>query len=131
MGGAFSPDGRKLAFTAFDLKLSTKGPSKGTYTSDPAKLYVLDLDSGVAAVPLLNRNNMGEAQNSSLGFREPSWSPDGTYIVFSARGGKSNKPPCGSGNTDIFIIRSDGTGQATSLTRTDTTSKEQWPQWGW
>lgn len=62
-GAAWSPDSRRLAFSA-----RREG-------DDAAQIYVLDLASG------------GEAQRitaHSTGARSPRWSPDGTMILFAA-----------------------------------------------
>jgi Tol biopolymer transport system component len=114
------------------LKYNKTGLLKGTYSMGPGKIYTLPLDSPATPVPLLNTNNLGEAKDSIYGFRNPTWSPDGAYIAFWAAGGKSVKPPCASaGNTDIFVTRADGSGLATALTKTPTTSNERVPRWGW
>jgi Tol biopolymer transport system component len=128
---AFSPDGRKLAFAAVDLKLGS-GPWKGQYVPGSVNIYTLDLGYAATPVPLLNKSNLGEAvANTTNRFSSPTWSPDGAFIAFSAPGAKS-KPtsPCYGTNTDIFVIRSNGSGQATALVRTAGTGLEIWPHWG-
>lgn len=132
-GPDFSPDGRKIAFMVYDLKFNTKGPNRGRYTYGAENIiYTLDLVPSATPVPVLTRDNLGEASGSIGPLRGTTWSPDGAYLAFNARSTKTRRTaPCGGGNTEIFIIRSDGSGQAIALTKTATTSMEWIPRWGW
>ena len=60
--------------------------------------------SGGFQIFAINPDGAGDTQLTSDGSNEhPRWSPDGRYIAFSSkRGGKES----------IFIMRSDGSGQA-------------------
>jgi Tol biopolymer transport system component/imidazolonepropionase-like amidohydrolase len=74
-----SPDGRQLAFVALD------------------RLYVMDYPSGTPR----------RLTTSTLGEFEPSWSPDGQWIVYSTWSGTGG---------DIYKMRADGSGQPQKLT---------------
>ncbi len=75
-----SPDGRKLAFVALD------------------RLYVMDYPNGTPK----------RLSNSTLGEFEPSWSPDGQWIVYSTWSGEGGH---------VYKTRADGSGQPQRLTR--------------
>lgn len=87
---AISPDGTKVAFSSANYNVDGSG-QEGFYD-----IYVVNIDGSN-----LQRLTHGIAEES-----HPSWSPDGSKIVFS-RGNVGS----GTGGTDIFIMNADGTGQ--------------------
>jgi imidazolonepropionase-like amidohydrolase/WD40 repeat protein len=76
-----SPNGRRLAFVALD------------------RLYTMDYPNGTPK----------RLTTGTLGEFEPSWSPDGQWIVYSTWSGTGG---------DIYKIRADGSDQPQKLTRT-------------
>jgi Tol biopolymer transport system component/imidazolonepropionase-like amidohydrolase len=74
-----SPNGRQLAFVALD------------------RIYVMDYPSGTPK----------RLTSGTLGEFEPSWSPDGQWIVYSTWSGTGG---------DIYKTRADGSGQPQKLT---------------
>jgi imidazolonepropionase-like amidohydrolase/WD40 repeat protein len=74
-----SPNGRQLAFVALD------------------RLYTMDYPNGTPR----------RLTNSTLGEFEPSWSPDGQWIVYSTWSGTGG---------DIYKMHADGSGQPQKLT---------------
>ena len=85
----WSPDGSKIAFAGF--------PNIIHRPIENSQIYVMNAD-GSGKVQLTFET---EANLSS-----PSWSPDGTKIVFVKEHGEF-----GSGDTDIWIMNADGSGQ--------------------
>jgi Tol biopolymer transport system component len=81
---AWSPDGRKIAFTAL--------------RDGNAEIYVMNADGSAA-------HNLTQSWQSED--EEPAWSPDGRKIVFhSDRDGADELPP----NDELYVMNADGSG---------------------
>lgn len=91
----WSPVGQSIAFTAHDV--GDEGPNypNPPFISNSAEIYVLNAD-GTGTPRRLTHNNEEE--------RAPSWSPEGTRIVFSCRIGG------GSADFEICVMNADGSG---------------------
>lgn len=84
-GMDWSPDGRKIAFTAWE-----RIESERSERILEMEIYVVDADG---------RNLRKLTNNEDIDDQEPSWSPDGQYIAFSSR--RNN-------NWDIYIMDANG-----------------------
>lgn len=118
---AVSPDGSRVAYTSGAI--ITSG---GVRNSD---IYALNLASR-AITQITSNQNKGDAaslRNNAI------WSQDSGWIGFTAYTSRSprNSPCSGLVNSDIFLIKSDGSSTATQITNTNGTSVEVWPRWGW
>lgn len=87
---SWSPDGKKIAFTSDAGGIQNYGPA----------IYVMNAD-GTGLTKLTRASP--EAPNYGSGDR-PSWSPDGRRIAFHRV-----MIPELLGNTDLFVVNSDGT----------------------
>lgn len=100
-----SPDGSKIVFSRY----------KNSAPDSPASIWVMNID-GTNVTEIMSNPNQR--------MFSPSWSPDGTKIVFEAaskKGGKYN-------TSDIFLMNSDG-GALTQLTTND--SNDTSPVWSY
>ena len=95
---AWSPDGRRIAFTR-----GGSARSKGSYLD----IYVINADGS------------GERKLTSGNGGRPVWSPDGQKIAFTSR------QPRYSRNFDIYIINADGS-RRQQLARTSFDSVPAW-----
>src|SRR3712207_6711701 len=103
-GPAWSPDGRRIAFSR--------------QAGDVVALFVMNADgSGVRRLIAPVRGPEGAPSRDFL----PGWSPDGRQIAFTSNRG-------GFGEPDIFRIDADGT-DLTRLTRTPTFTGDFGPAW--
>ena len=94
---AVSPDGTKILFVSEGSGFTT------------SQIWVVDADG----------ENLENLTNNTQRFHEfPSWSPDGSQIVYHSylQGGEG----------DIYVMNADGTGK-TNIT--DTAGGEWWPDW--
>ncbi|NQU52916.1 MAG: PD40 domain-containing protein [Bacteroidetes bacterium] len=93
----FSPNGKKIAY----------------FTHEPI--------NKISNIFVMNKNGKHSIQltNSDFVDEDPSWSPDGKFIVF-----QSNR----TGNYQIFTMKTDGTEQ-TCLSNNK--NNEYWPSWSW
>ncbi len=98
----WSPDGAHIVFTSHAV-------TDNQLNSITAEIYVINADGMGAPVRLTN--NVEEE-------RAPSWSPDGTRIVFMCRRGGSD--------FEICVMNADGTGQ---VQLTDNTVLDATPTW--
>jgi TolB protein len=98
----WSPDGTKIAFTSHAV-------TDNQLNSVTAEIYVID-PTGTGSPQRLTFNTEEE--------RSPSWSPDGTRIVFSCRRGGSD--------FEICVMNADGSGQ---VQLTDNTVGDLTPSW--
>jgi hypothetical protein len=118
---AVSPDGSRVAYTSGAIVTSG-----GVRNSD---IYTLDLASRAVVRVTGNKNKDGAAslRNNAI------WSQDSAWIGFTAYTSRTprNSPCSGLVNSDIFLIKSDGSTTATPITNTNGTSVEVWPRWGW
>lgn len=83
---AVSPDGRWLT-------LAAQADVSAPYNQDTNNIFVLDLNAGKAAVPVLFDSGQGRA---------PTWSPDGSVILFESNRSSS------SGQYALFAKRFSG-----------------------
>ena len=92
----WSPDGQTIAYTAHDV--GDEGPNwpLRPFISNSAEIYVRNAD-GTATPERLTYNNEEE--------RGPSWSPDGSQIVFACRAGG------GTADSEICVMNADGSGR--------------------
>jgi Tol biopolymer transport system component len=91
----WSPDGRKIVFTRHDV-------SDDQMNSVTAEIYVITVDG--TGLTRLTFNNEEE--------RGPSWSPDGTRIVYSCRKATGVVPaPPALPDFEICIMNADGSNQ--------------------
>ena len=91
--GAWSPDGRRIAFSGV-----RDGNGKWCYEQCfiSGEIYVMESDG--TNLERLTRNRGNDAA--------PSWSPDGSRIVFESNRNVRDAPP--SQGTEIYSIRADG-----------------------
>ena len=119
---AYSLEGTSIAYTAGLIDASTGG----VRTTD---IYSLALSSGAVTRVTTNKNK-GSAASSR---HNAMWTSDGMWIGFS--GYTSSTPrraPCSNlVNSEIFLIKADGSNTASQITVTPGTSVEAWPKWGW
>jgi Tol biopolymer transport system component len=120
---SYSPDGSRIAYTAGPI-----GRSGGVSVRSTG-IYSLDLGTR-ASTPLTTKRNKGKA---AYGFDNAMWSATGLSIGFSAYAGNPPRNSFCSAlvNSEIFVIKADGTGVASALTTTNGTGVEGSPQWGW
>lgn len=120
---AFSPDGSRVAYTGGAITRSGGVSGRGS------DIYSLTLAPRVVA-PVTTNGNKGAAASAR---NNAIWSPDGASIGFSAYAAKTpRRSPCSDlVNSEIFLIRADGSTTATQITNTNGTSVEAWPRWGW
>jgi hypothetical protein len=101
---AWSPDARGFAF------VGDAGDGEG--------LYVMSVGLDGAAPHRI-------ADRSLTAWGDPSWSPDGAWIVVSAAPSDDVEEPL---NLDLYLVRADGSGDAVNLTDTPDAS-EAMPSW--
>ena len=119
---AYSPDGTRIAYTAGPIS----APTGGVRSTD---IYSLTLDTRAVTRVTTNKNK-GKAAS---GRHNAMWRSDGTWVGFSAY--TSSNPrhsPCSNlVDSEIFLIKADGSNTASQITNTRGTSVEVWPKWGW
>ncbi len=97
----FSADGTKVVYHAY---------YGGSYNSEKADIFVVDVNGGIG-------NNI--THNNDVWVYKPQWSPDGKWIVFSAR---YDTP-----NFNLWVMRPDGS-QRTKIT--DVANEDlRWADW--
>ncbi len=106
-----------LSFAA----LTQRQPRHAYGSSNGRIAYVHADNSSIAQIYSSNADGSDEQQltHNSFGSVEPSWSPDGSKIVFAA-------DPNNDGNVQIFVMYADGTDQV-NLTSDNTFNIE--PKW--
>jgi len=120
---AFSPDGSHVAFTGGTIQPS------GVISSRDMQIYSVALATDVIT-SVTNHRNKGSSATSR---NNPMWAPDGASIGFTAytSGSTPRRSACsGLLNSEIFLIKADGSTTATQITNTNGTSVEAWPKWG-
>lgn len=85
-GAALAPDGATVAFVA-----PVTEPTSGTIAT---QVYTLNPTTGVYKAITTEKK----------GAYDPAWSPDGQWLIYSARADKADE-------TDLYVIRADGTGR--------------------
>ena len=92
-------------------------------------IYSLALDTG-AATRVTTKKNAGKAASSR---DNVMWTTDSTWIGFSAYTSSTpRRSPCSTlVNSEIFLIKADGSTTASQITNTNGTSVEGSPKWGW
>jgi Tol biopolymer transport system component len=110
-GPRWSPDGKWLVFYTTDRDHLRQGVSANieVVRPDGTGLHALTHDRG------------GSVQDY-----EPSWSPDGRWIVFARELG-ANHPPGAHAGGDIYVMRGDGSDMRRIL---GVGSSDDWPRWG-
>ena len=65
--------------------------------------------------------------------QHPNWSPDGTYLLYDAQGGRVKRDsPCSNWiNTDLYLIPFDGSQEELNVTKTTGDGVETSARWGW
>lgn len=121
---AYSPEGTRIAYTAGRIEASTGGVS-----GRDSDIYALTLGTG-AVTRVTNKRNRGQAAS---GRHNAMWRSDGAWLAFSAYTSSVPRPsPCSDLlNSEIFLIKADGSNTASQVTNTRGTSVEVWPKWGW
>jgi hypothetical protein len=120
---AFSLDGSHIAYTG--------GAISG---SGGVSLRDTDIYSLVPATRTVTRVTANSNRGSAaMGRDHPTWSPDDAWIGFAAY--VNSHPPrnsicSGIVNSEIFLIKADGSTTATPITNTNGTSVEDGPRWG-
>jgi len=119
---AWSPDGRKIAFTSnrdgndeiyimnsdgtdqTRITNSAASDSDPTWSSDGRKIAFTSNRDGNEEIYVMKMDGTGQTRltNNAASDSEPAWSPDGRKIAFT-----SNR----DGNDEIYIMNSDGTDQ--------------------
>ena len=99
---SFSPDGSKIAFE--------------TYRDGAPEIYVTNADG--SGTPTNLSNNPGSSSDSTAYDRRPAWSPDGTRIAFES---------LRSGNSEIWVMNADGTGEPVNVS--NNAAPDDYPDW--
>jgi WD40-like Beta Propeller Repeat len=122
---SFSPDGSHIAYTSGAIN---SGRISGSVSS---QLDIYSFEMGTRAVTRVTSNSNKGAAASFRNY--PIWSSDGAWIGFWAYTSKTarNSPCSGLTNSEIFMIKADGSTTATQITNTNGTSVEAWPRSGW
>jgi Tol biopolymer transport system component len=120
---SYSPDGSRVAYTVGPIGRT------GGVSGQAMEISVLNLTTR-ASTPLTTKRNKGQAAS---GLDNAMWSATGASIGFSAYTGNAPRNSFCSAllNSEIFVIKADGSGIASALTATNGTRVEGWPQWGW
>lgn len=100
---AWSPDGTMIAFAGF--------AQSGDELSPNFDIYVMSASGGAARA--LTRSPTVDEE-------EPSWSPDGTKIVYGRSGGDPTDSP------DIWVMNSDGSNQRALVATADYDHRPAW-----
>jgi len=118
---SYSPDGTRVAYTAGPV--TTSGSVRDT------DIYSLKLATG-AVTRVTTQKNKGKASSSR---NDAMWTADSAWIGFFAYlASTPRNAPCSVlVNSEIFIIRADGSNTASQITATNGTSVEAFPKWGW
>lgn len=118
---SFSPDGSRIAYSA--------GPITSSGGVRDLEIYSLTLASR-AVLQVTTKKTKGEAASSR---NAAMWSADSASIGFTAFTSRTPRgSPCsGLVNSEIFLIKADGSITATKITNTNGTGVEAWPKWGW
>lgn len=94
----------------------------GGLSSQSSNIYTLDF-SGV------------QVQVTSGGGHKqyPNWSPDGTYLLYGAQGGRfKRRSPCSNWiDSDLYLIPFDGSQEELNVTKSTGDGVESFARWGW
>jgi len=121
---SYSPEGTRIAYTAGPIDAPTGGVSG---RAEDIYSMALDTRAVTRVTTSKNRGNAASGRNNAM------WSSDATSIGFSAFTSATprNSPCSGLVNSELFLIKADGSSVATATTNTSGTSVEAWPKWGW
>jgi len=97
----WSPDGSRIAFIAGTVADERTGETA-------TDVYVIDADGS---------SNLSQFTDDQMTNRDPAWSPDGRWIIFSSRS---------SGKGDLWVAASDGSG---NFQLTDDEFEDLMPDW--
>ncbi len=122
---SFSPDGSRIAYTAGPITAS--GPQAGGVRDTDISSLTLATRAVLRITSNKNKGSAAAVRNNAM------WRSDGAWIGFTAFTSSSpRRSPCSSlVNSEIFLIKADGSTIATQITNTNGTSVEAWPRWGW
>jgi Tol biopolymer transport system component len=143
-GAAWAPDGRTIAFAAYDGRsnqifvINADGSGKRALTHKITETFmswspdgrkIAFFDAGISVVNADGSGLRRLARN--VAFHGPSWSPDGRKLTFvrlrhpwKPRPATGEPPPPGRSSasaSDLWVMNADGSGQR-NLTRTPTAS---------
>ena len=99
------------------------------FLSRDLDIYARDLITGITT-RVTHSKNKGEAAS---GRDRAMWTLDSAWIGFTAHTSSTPRRALCSTfvNTEIFLIKANGTGTASQITNTNGTSVEAHPKWGW
>ena len=118
---SYSPDGTRVAYTAGPV--TTSGGVRDT------DIYSVALGTG-AVTRVTTKQNKGGAASAR---DRAMWTADSAWIGFTAYTSSTpRRSPCSAlVNSEIFLIKADGSSTASQITYTNGTSVEGSPKWGW
>ncbi len=122
---SFSPDASRIAYSGGPF--STSGPQAGGVRDGDIYSLTLATRSVLRVTTNKNKGSAATGRNNAM------WRSDSAWIGFTAfTSSTPRRSPCSSlVNSEIFLIKADGSTIATQITNTNGTSVEAWPRWGW
>jgi Tol biopolymer transport system component len=136
---AWSPDGRSIVWTSYQdgdaelFVMKADGTDQRRLTdnrfADTAAdwsrggiAFVSSRDQPIFNVYVMNEDgsNVRRVTNSPVNHEQPSWSPDGTQLLYVS------EPEGTLGRADLFAVRADGTG---TRRITESEGRDDWPAW--
>jgi TolB protein len=110
---SISPDGTKIAFAS-----SQHYQEFGDPDGDQLDIYVMDANVGPAERLTFDSGTKNPTNNLLSESRNPAWSPDGTRIAYESTR---------SGNSEIWVMNADGTGEAVNVSQHESWDSD--PAW--
>jgi Tol biopolymer transport system component len=122
----WSPAGDRIAFTGGPMKTQS-GLGTGLFAADQ-NIYTIALANPVSRLVTTSKSK----GSSGNGRTDPTWTADGSAIVFAAQALAPRQSECRANtNTDLFRIQADGLTKAVNLTNTLGTGVEASPELGY